>query len=125
MDGCVLLTSTPSCVVSPRGDPEARRGETTHSGVDVNNTHPSMINPLTQSSRMLTCQSHDPFYVSLSVAGNNVNMLAVITGRNDHWLYEHSANLVLAYLNRLLYLLYKFVFGDSIWCIKISMCLTF
>ena len=22
-----------------------RRGETTHSGVDVNNTHPSMINP--------------------------------------------------------------------------------
>ena len=53
MDGCVLLTSTPSCVVSPRGDPSgcalgiARRGETTHSGVDVNNTHPSMINPLT------------------------------------------------------------------------------
>ena len=39
MDGCVLLTSTPSCVVSPRG-------ETTHEGVDVNNTHPSMINPL-------------------------------------------------------------------------------
>ena len=38
MDGCVLLTSTPECVVSPRG-------ETTHSGVDVNNTHPSMINP--------------------------------------------------------------------------------
>ena len=26
----------------------ARRGETTHSGVDVNNTHPSMINPLNQ-----------------------------------------------------------------------------
>ena len=52
MDGCVLLTSTPSCVVSPRGDPSGcalgitRRGETTHSGVDVNNTHPSMINPL-------------------------------------------------------------------------------
>ena len=39
MDGCVLLTSTPECVVSPRG-------ETTHEGVDVNNTHPSMINPL-------------------------------------------------------------------------------
>ena len=39
MDGCVLLTSTPSCVVSPRG-------ETTHYGVDINNTHPSMINPL-------------------------------------------------------------------------------
>ena len=40
------------CVVSPRGDPLgcalgiARRSETTHSGVDVNNTHPSMINPL-------------------------------------------------------------------------------
>ena len=53
MDGCVLLTSTPSCVVSPQGDPSgcalgiARRGETTHSGVDVNNTHPSMINPFT------------------------------------------------------------------------------
>ena len=51
MDGCVLLTSTPECVVSPRGDPSGcalgitRRGETTHSGVDVNNTHPSMINP--------------------------------------------------------------------------------
>ena len=43
MDGCVLLTSTPECVVSPRG-------ETTHSGVDVNNTHPSMINPLTNPS---------------------------------------------------------------------------
>ena len=55
MDGCVLLTSTPSCVVSPRGDLSGcalgiiRRGETTHSGVDVNNTHPSMINPLTIS----------------------------------------------------------------------------
>ena len=76
MNGCVLLTSTPECVVSPRraipraapsGSPGAarqhtrelsprraipralgiaRRGETTHSGVDVNNTHPSMINPL-------------------------------------------------------------------------------
>ena len=43
MDGCVLLTSTPSCVVSPRG-------ETTHQGVDVNNTHPSMINPLSEAS---------------------------------------------------------------------------
>ena len=52
MDRCVLLTSTPSWVVSPRGDHEgcalviARRGETTHEGVDVNNTHLSMINPL-------------------------------------------------------------------------------
>ena len=51
MDRCVLLTSTP-CVVSPRGDHSgctlviARCGETTHSGVDVNNTHLSMINPL-------------------------------------------------------------------------------
>ena len=43
MDGCVLLTSTPSCVVSPRG-------ETTHSGVDVNNTHPSMIDPLNKDN---------------------------------------------------------------------------
>ena len=39
MDWCVLLTSTPSYVVSPRG-------ETTHSGVDVNNTHQTMITPL-------------------------------------------------------------------------------
>ena len=38
MDRCVLLTSTPEWVVSPRG-------ETTHEGVDVNNTHLSMINP--------------------------------------------------------------------------------
>ena len=66
MDRCVLMTSTPECVVSPRraitraqpecvvsppGDHEgcalviAWRGETTHSGVDVNNTHLSMINP--------------------------------------------------------------------------------
>ena len=42
MDRCVLLTSTPSCVVSPR---PAVRGETTHEGVDANNTHLSMINP--------------------------------------------------------------------------------
>ena len=35
MDGCVLLTSTPECVVSLRR----------YKGVDVNNTHPSMINP--------------------------------------------------------------------------------
>ena len=45
-------TKTPSCVVSPRGDHSgcvlviARRGDTTHSGVDVNNTPLSMINPL-------------------------------------------------------------------------------
>ena len=51
MDGCVLLTPTPECVVSPRraiprAQPEGLpRGETTHEGVDVNNTHPSMINP--------------------------------------------------------------------------------
>ena len=38
MDRCVLLTSTPECVVSPRG-------ETTHQGVDVNNPHLSMVNP--------------------------------------------------------------------------------
>ena len=38
MDRCVLLTSTPECAVSPRG-------ETTHEGVDVNNAHLSMFNP--------------------------------------------------------------------------------
>ena len=32
MDRCVFLTSTPECVVSSRG-------ETTHEGVDVKNTH--------------------------------------------------------------------------------------
>ena len=46
MDGFVLLTSTPSCVVSPRGPRDRPARETTHSGVDVNNTHSSMINPL-------------------------------------------------------------------------------
>ena len=35
MDRCVLLTSTPQCVVLPRGD----------QGVDVNNTHLFIINP--------------------------------------------------------------------------------
>ena len=59
MDRCVLLTSTPSWVVSPRGDHSgcalviARRGETTHSGVDVNNTHLSMINPLNNNNGIL------------------------------------------------------------------------
>ena len=43
---CVLLTSTPKCVVSPRrAITRAPRGETTHEGVDVNNTHLSIINP--------------------------------------------------------------------------------
>ena len=37
MDRFVLLTSTPRCVVSPRD-------ETTHAGVDVNNTNLSIIN---------------------------------------------------------------------------------
>ena len=51
MDRCVLLTSTPECVVSPRraisrGQPEwSPRGETTHEEVDVNNTHLSMTYP--------------------------------------------------------------------------------
>ena len=60
MDRCVLLTSTPSWVVSPRGDHSgcalviARRGETTHSGVDVNNTHLSMINPLNNGMRCMS-----------------------------------------------------------------------
>ena len=30
---------------TPRVYHNTRRGVTTHSGVDVNNTHPSMINP--------------------------------------------------------------------------------
>ena len=36
----------------------ARRGETTHSGVDVNNTHPSMINPLNQTLEMFTWKTN-------------------------------------------------------------------
>ena len=54
MDRCVLLTSTPSCVVSPRDDHSdctlviTRRGKTTYSGVDVNITYLSMINPLSK-----------------------------------------------------------------------------
>ena len=39
MIGFVLLTLTASCVVLPQG-------ETTHSVVYVNNTFPTMINPL-------------------------------------------------------------------------------
>ena len=45
IDRCVLLTSTPECVVSPRraitrAQPDwLPCGETTHEGVDVNNTH--------------------------------------------------------------------------------------
>ena len=50
MDRCVLLTSTPELIT--------RRGETTHSGVDVNNTHLSMINPLIQNYLLLM----DPWY---------------------------------------------------------------
>ena len=51
MDMCGLLTLTPECVVSQcraitRAQPEwLPHGETTHEGVDVNNTHLSMINP--------------------------------------------------------------------------------
>ena len=53
MDRCVLLTSTPECVVSPRraitralmSTTHTRELMSTHEGVDVNNTHLSMINP--------------------------------------------------------------------------------
>ena len=38
MDGCVLLTSTPKCLVPSRG-------EALHEGVGINNTHPSKFNP--------------------------------------------------------------------------------
>ena len=67
MDGCVLLTSTPECVVSPqraipRAQPEGSpRSETTHKGVDVNNTHPSMINPLNKLNWTQPC-----FYFNLT-----------------------------------------------------------
>ena len=48
---CVVDINSRVCCLAAPGDPEsaargiARRGETTHEGVDVNNTHPSMINP--------------------------------------------------------------------------------
>ena len=50
MDGCALGIT--------------RRGETTHSGVDVHNTHPSMINPLniTRQVMIKTYYSMLPFY---------------------------------------------------------------
>ena len=83
MDGCVLLTSTPSCVVSPRGDPSgcalgiARRGETTHSGVDVNNTHPSMINPLIKGAG----ETVETLRVPTSPQGEH----SLAESRHDHW----------------------------------------
>ena len=49
MDKCVLLTSTPSCVVSPRGDHSggalviARRGETTYSAVSFRDISLSFV----------------------------------------------------------------------------------
>ena len=45
MDMCMLLTSTPECVVLPRRAITREQPKTTHEGVDVNNTHLSMINP--------------------------------------------------------------------------------
>ena len=70
MDGCVLLTSTPSCVVSPRG-------ETTHSGVDVNNTHPSMINPLNYIQESIVgCN-----YISISKIPASSNKILI----NDYY----------------------------------------
>ena len=86
MDGCVLLTSTPSCVVSPRGDPSgcalgiARRGETTHSGVDVNNTHPSMINPLISPQQSWTSINplHDQAWSPINII-NHHSMMNIIT----------------------------------------------
>ena len=40
-----VVTSTPECVVSPLRVIPREQPKTTHEGVDVNNTHPSMINP--------------------------------------------------------------------------------
>ena len=73
MDGCVLLTSTPSCVVSPRG-------ETTHSGVDVNNTHPSMINPLIVFMGGQTIQPRDPVAIALESFCSVIAMTALLWG---------------------------------------------
>ena len=64
MDRYVLLTSTPECVVSPRG-------ETTHSGVDVYNTHLSIINPsikIPQCGCMEDGLNYIMFYVKKHIA---------------------------------------------------------
>ena len=59
MDGCVLLTSTPWCVVLPQGDYSdctlliAWCGE-----MDVNNTNPSMINKKSMHWVKCVTQSH-------------------------------------------------------------------
>ena len=82
MDGCVLLTSTPSCVVSPRG-------ETTHSGVDVNNTHPSMINPLNHHHK--TQQSTDIMH----------NTCYVSVGFVLLWLYYNSVCILMVWFSSL------------------------
>ena len=74
MDGCVLLTSTPSCVVSPRG-------ETTHSGVDVNNTHPSMINPLIH-------EAHYIWWVSLIHEAHYIWELSLVHDAHYIWDYH-------------------------------------
>ena len=44
MDGCVLLTSTLECVVSPQAE-WSPRNETEHETDHISNTHPSVVNP--------------------------------------------------------------------------------
>ena len=45
MHCCLLGASNAALFKGLIMDGIARQGETTHEGVDVNNTHPSMINP--------------------------------------------------------------------------------
>ena len=116
MDRCVLLTSTPSWVVLPRGDHSgcalviARRGETTRSGVDVNNTHLPMINPLNTSTTltinakkfMTTILSTNCNYIWMSSWGSewqgcntSFHVLCVIDFKLCLWCYKPMPELMM------------------------------
>ena len=124
MDRCVLLTSTPECVVSPRqaitrAQPKwwpggetthsgcalviARRGETTHSGVDVNNTYLSMINPLNKACGLqilwdvISCPypwslllAHKSPYIGALAITQNINVCYCIWQPSHTPKYRHS-----------------------------------
>ena len=87
MDRCVLLTSTPWCVVLLRGDQEgaalviAQRGETTHSGVNVNNTHLSMINPLNPFMGCI-CATYEYNPWNRQWATDQTHVGTILTGHN-------------------------------------------
>ena len=67
MDGCVLLTSTPECVVSPRRVIPRAQPE---GSPRVNNTHPSMINPLSIASSL-----NNSAHGNLTIIGSDNGLL--------------------------------------------------